>query len=393
MTRTRAAVGARRAALTALIATNALWSPACSGSAFTSTPEAGSGGGNNGNRGGSANPTGGGHSGGLAARTGGAPNTQGGSNPQAGSSGDGGVGAEAGSDEGGSSSGGRNSGGAGTTGGKGSGGAASGGTLSSGGTRTGGSPGTGGKGSGGAISGGAPTTGGKAGTGGTASGGASGGTLGSGGTGGTASGGLGVGGLTIGGALGTGGGPSTSFPATPVLDNFNSGNAMLGTSWVGATDSFAIKEQHLVDSAGKGQPLFWGTAFGANQEVFATLTSFHGTTSEINLILKAQQVNNPCELIEVMYHPDRNEVGVDLCSGGDWTSLPVFAVTLLAGDQFGARITAAGKIAVYRNGTLLTTFNAAAFPQQTGGYIGVNSAGSSENPAMWDNFGGGTVAP
>jgi hypothetical protein len=123
------------------------------------------------------------------------------------------------------------------------------------------------------------------------------------------------------------------------------------------------------------------------------LASFHGTTTEINLLLKAQKVDSPCDLIEVMYHPDRNEVGVDMCSDEHWTSLPVFSVTLLAGDQLGARITAAGKISVYRNGVLLTTFNAAAFPQQTGGYIGVESLGTTENPAAWDNFGGGTITP
>ena len=63
-------------------------------------------------------------------------------------------------------------------------------------------------------------------------------------------------------------------------------------------------------------------------------------------------------------------------------------VTLVNGDQFGARATAAGALQVYRNGSLLATRDVSSWAYSaSGGYIGlwfVNSATTT-----LDNFGGG----
>lgn len=60
------------------------------------------------------------------------------------------------------------------------------------------------------------------------------------------------------------------------------------------------------------------------------LASFAADAPEINLILKAKEPGDDCELIEVLYMPNRTQVGVHFCSDGDWTELPPFKVTLKA---------------------------------------------------------------
>lgn len=387
MSNSWAAIRRRNAPLAVLIAAGALCAPACGGTAFTTGDSTGEGGSNSeggvgdANRGGTANSGSGSHSGGAPATQGGDTSTEGGAG------GDPGAGADGGTDtgsHGGVTSGGVSSGGASTGGSV----AITGGKGGTGGTAAGGKGGAGGTASGGANKGGSGGT-----TGGTSKGG-SGATTGGTASGGTSTGGtLGVGGLSVGGVLGTGGSTNAPFPANSVLDNFNRGNDMLGASWMGGTDTFVIKEQRLVDTAGDGMPLLWGTRFDASQEVFATLADFDTASTEINLVLRAQQQRLFCELIEVMYQPDRARVAVDMCSNGAWTELPAFTVALVPGDQLGARISADGKISVYRNGNLLTTFNASAFPYTTGGYIGVNAAAQGNSPATWDNFGGGNAPP
>lgn len=206
-------------------------------------------------------------------------------------------------------------------------------------------------------------------------------------------GGLGIGGLGLGGILGTAGASNGGFPSTEVLDRFARDDAELGPSWIGATDEFTLHDEQLLDVTGRGTPLLWDTEFGASQEVFATLVSFGEQAHEINLVLKAQEPGSGCDLIEVLYMPDRGQVGVDFCVEGSWTDLPSVAFELSPGDQLGARVNASGRVAVYVNGIALKTFDASAFPHKAGGHIGVNALSSADEPATWDDFGGGNATP
>lgn len=236
---------------------------------------------------------------------------------------------------------------------------------------------------------------------GSQSGGASNGGVGTGGAGGSGgsntkggSGGiLGTGGLGIGGLLGTGGGSAGTFPTTKILDTFNRENGVVGSNWLGATSAFAIRDQRLRDVTSAGYPIHWSAFFGATQEAFATFVGFSNSAQEINLTLKAQGTSD-CELIEVLYRPERGEVGVEFCVGtNDWHTLQSFDVTFAPGDKLGARATADGDVLLFVNGALLGTVDVREFPYyQEQGRIGVNSAGGA-GEATWDDFGGGTAPP
>lgn len=187
------------------------------------------------------------------------------------------------------------------------------------------------------------------------------------------------------GVSGGGNGNSASFPATPVLDDFDREGPEPGLSWLGAADAFSIVEKALWCGS-CGAAALWEKSFGPEQEVHATLRAFDNDASEINLVLKGQNDPN-CELVEVLYSPASNTVRIAYCTDQGWTDLPEQKLTLEAGDRFGGRALADGQIEVYVNEQLVATFDASGFPHASG-RIGVNGV-SAESGLSWDDFGGG----
>ena len=263
----------------------------------------------------------------------------------------------AGGGSGGTSNGGTDSGGEGgeATGGSGNGGSA--------GSSTGGS-GRGGTGTGGSDAGGSDTGGSD--------------TGGSGGLGGFAG---------LGGVAGSGG--VVDFPVTRILDTFDREGPSLGVNWVGDVNAYDIVDQTLQCGGGYCPPTFWYQAFGPSQEVFATLAGFSEIASEINLVLAAQG-DTACELIEVLYAPDRQVVMIEACWDGSWRSFGTVDVFFEHGDQLGGRLLSDGFIYVYKNGVLAGSVDANAYPYiGMSGRIGVNAVSDPDVPDAWDDFGGG----
>jgi hypothetical protein len=189
----------------------------------------------------------------------------------------------------------------------------------------------------------------------------------------------------------------SGFPSTNVLDNFDRTNGVLGSNWNGTTNGYAIASNRL--DVGSGSDVYWSaTLFGADQEVFVTLNNIDTAAAEIDLLLKSQIATNwGTGVLEVWYDAANHRAQV-------WTFAPSqgwsqrgadIPVTLVNGDQFGAKATATGQVSVYQNGNLMGTRDVTAWPFATsGGYIGLWFADASNS--LLDNFGGGnvgTVAP
>ena len=116
------------------------------------------------------------------------------------------------------------------------------------------------------------------------------------------------------------------------------------------------------------------------------------------LVLKGQDPrSNTLGAITVTYQPSTGTVQVvtGRTPPATATSYPALAVSFAAGDQLGARATAAGTVEVYRNGVRVgaVTLSAAdqAYFGPRGGYIGLLYANASG--ATFDDFGGGSVGP
>ena len=184
---------------------------------------------------------------------------------------------------------------------------------------------------------------------------------------------------------------SSGFPSTGILDNFNRANGAVGANWSGKTTGYSIATNQL--SVGSGGELFWSPAsFGANQEVYARFTNINQTSTEIDLLLKSQsKTNSSSGVLEVWYDPVGKRVQVwTFTSSQDWVQRGAdISVSLVNGDQLGARATSAGMVNVYRNGSLLASRDVTAWTYYaSSGYIGVWFI--KANGATIDDFGGGT---
>ena len=175
-----------------------------------------------------------------------------------------------------------------------------------------------------------------------------------------------------------------------MLDNFNRANGALGSNWVGLTAGYAIANNQL--DVNSGEDIYWSTAFGASQEVFATLTSIDLAATEIDLLLKSQGTYYTSGLVEVYYDAAGHRVQVWTYSAAQgWAQRGAdIPVTLNNGDQFGARATASGAIEVYRNGVLVGTRDISGWTfAASGGRIGLWFVNASNS--LVDDFGGGNA--
>jgi hypothetical protein len=209
-----------------------------------------------------------------------------------------------------------------------------------------------------------------------------------------------------------------------MLDDFNRADggtftSNLGPSWSGSTGGgfYRISSTQLKNQ--NSGYIFWNpTSFGANQETSVTFTQLSRTASEHDLILKVQGLattgttgGNNFSLIEVSYDGTQSPpkimvntaVPATKYNRPQWVTHLTFDQTLVNGDRLGAQALADGTVKVYRNRALIKQVNVAdpttnpyPFPATLaagGGRVGLwllNATGS--NPALMDNFRGGTIA-
>jgi hypothetical protein len=108
-------------------------------------------------------------------------------------------------------------------------------------------------------------------------------------------------------------------------------------------------------------------------------------------VIKAQGKHD-CDMIEILYAPFQGGILAEACWGAlAWTNLGGISVTFEPGDELGARARADGYVEVFKNRSLIATFDANAYPFIADpGLIGVNGfvpSGATLN--AWDDFGGG----
>ncbi len=183
--------------------------------------------------------------------------------------------------------------------------------------------------------------------------------------------------------------PASGFPSTNILDNFNRSNGPLTAPWNGALSSYQISNTQLAPSTNGW--VFWNTNFAANQETFLKLINTQA--SEISLILKyAVDANGEIRFINVLYLPFYQSVVIFTYSrvngliqvGND------IPLTMIAGDQFGARAKSNGSLEIYKNNTLVTTRAITDSDINTnGGQIGLLALPTGG--IKFDDFGGGST--
>jgi len=187
--------------------------------------------------------------------------------------------------------------------------------------------------------------------------------------------------------------PLTSFPSTPVLDDFNRANQPLGAPWVADVGGLAVLNDELVQNSGYGFPIWDGAVFGPDQEAYITIKTITGSPApERDLVLKAQGTTSNTAHIEIRYDAIQGEVAVgtyDPNTGWLAHGSPISA-TYAAGDRLGCRAYGNGTIEVYRNTTKIGTRQLVGWPHvASGGRIGLTL--DAVNRGSFDDFGGGDV--
>jgi hypothetical protein len=184
-------------------------------------------------------------------------------------------------------------------------------------------------------------------------------------------------------------------PTTPILDSFDRADGALGSNWSGAVSAFAIQSQtmHNIYGTGSTDAVLWNEPFGANQEVYATLTAIDAQASEINLVLKHADRGDGWNMLVAWYQPQRGTVQIwSVHSWGTWIQHGLdIPINLAAGDRFGAHARSDGTIEISKNGVVVGNATiSTAWPHiGDGGQIGIWLIDAPTT--VVDDFGGGTI--
>jgi glucose/arabinose dehydrogenase len=185
---------------------------------------------------------------------------------------------------------------------------------------------------------------------------------------------------------------SSAFPTTPIVDTFDRANGPIGPSWSGGTGGFDIFSNSMRVLTADGSVVWNAASLGPNQEAYVTVKTLATSAVETDVLLKVQGLSWDTGCIEVWYDRAASAVRVVTYEvGGGWVDRGILnGVTLVNGDQFGARAMANGIVEVFRNGTKLGEVSVATWPHaQQGGRIGFYFVGAVNE--LVDDFGGGNI--
>lgn len=184
---------------------------------------------------------------------------------------------------------------------------------------------------------------------------------------------------------------TTLFPVTAVLDNFNRADgAGLGSNWTSDPEGYGYGTFDINTNQAKPNGTFpanyWNvTAFGADQEVFATLAVLPPGGGAR---LLARQTTPGVSGTEDNYEFEIGTAGgnsyISRTTNGARTTIKTTGVTFAAGDQVGLRCFG-DQIIVFKNGVEIDRITDST--NTAGGYIAM--VGQNDSGLRWDDFGGG----
>jgi hypothetical protein len=176
------------------------------------------------------------------------------------------------------------------------------------------------------------------------------------------------------------------------LDHFARPDGPPGPPWFGSTSMVAVRGGALVLTGTSGYLTWNGTTFGMPQEAWMQFDSLSATAPEHDLLLLSQGPSWSAGAVQVTWSAPLAQVVVNTYSpGAGWTRRggPWHGVAFAAGDRFGARAYADGRVRVLRNGVAVGECSVLPWAfAGSGGRIGMILSGASGTRIA--RFGGGT---
>ncbi len=182
-----------------------------------------------------------------------------------------------------------------------------------------------------------------------------------------------------------------AFPSTSVLDDFNRPSGALGGAWIAGSSHLVITNNRMTENTSAPAAAVWPELFSQSQEAWFFVPTLSSTATKQALMLKVFGTDSTAAHVEVSYNAQQHQVKMSLWDPATrfQTFAGPWAVHLLAGDRFGARVYANGRVEAYRNTALIGAGNISGWPYLPAtGRIGFVLTGATG--ARHDDFGGGS---
>lgn len=191
---------------------------------------------------------------------------------------------------------------------------------------------------------------------------------------------------------------SLALLSTPVLDDFNRADGLLGANWnSGAATNITSNQVLLDDTYNQSVNSIWNLqSFGVDQEAFLTIQGLNvaDAGTSVSLILKKQQADvSNGDMILVVYRHAQSHIQVYVVEGGSFGDAKTpQSVSFANGDQFGAEV-AGSTLRIYKNGTQILTQDVSSYDYiNSSGYMGFRYNLGGTDTEVIDDFGGGTMS-
>ncbi len=189
---------------------------------------------------------------------------------------------------------------------------------------------------------------------------------------------------------------SVGFPSSRVVDAFERPDGALAAPWIGSIAGLRVHDLALEQTRAVSYAIWNGATFAPDQEAFVRFDAVTASATEQDLLLAVQGPSWTAGCVQVIYDATRSRVAVNSYAPAQgWvqrSASPVLGVRFQPGDQFGARLSAAGVVSVFQNGVAVAHASVAGWPfVGLGGRIGLLLNGASASRFV--DFGGGDTGP
>lgn len=189
--------------------------------------------------------------------------------------------------------------------------------------------------------------------------------------------------------------PSSNFPTTSVLDNFDRADGAPGANWTtafGNSDALTISSNKITSAVAGFGGMAWNAAqFGPDVEVYATLSTLPGATKSVHLNARFTSLLATANGYYLKVVPSTGVWTFVRDDAGTPVNLGTASQAVSAGDSIGISIIGSTFTAYYKaaagSWTAIGNYTDATYG--AAGYAGLESA---DNTARADNFGGGTFS-
>ena len=189
---------------------------------------------------------------------------------------------------------------------------------------------------------------------------------------------------------------TVTFPLSPILDSFTRSDGAIGSNWNVFAGGFNVSSNAIVPTtANLTNIAIWaGSTFGADQEVYTTITNGGTNSDKITLYFRGTIATQNAYV--VLADPVASTITLYTFLNGTLTEIGSASQSMASGDSIGASAVGSAIKVFYKDepsgwAQIISVNNS---DLSSGGSIGIGSPTGTGTPNItFDNFGGGNINP